>query len=396
MPRFQPFSGLRYGPEIPLDQVIAPPYDVVGPDERARLAARHWANAIHVELPVDDAKAGLDRYEHAARVFTAWRGEGVVEPETSPVFYAYRMTSPDTTSVTGVIGALGCEPPGGDVLPHEQTIPKDTTDRLDLLRACRANLSPIWGLSLTPGLSEAYRPEGEPDAHAVDDQGVVHSLWVLDDPAIVDEVARGVSASPVVIADGHHRYETAVRYQAERRAANGGSPGDFDLVMAFIVELAEDQLSVGPIHRTIAGAPSDLDLIEAFQSWFDTVHAGPADEQVVEAIDASDALALVLSDGVWLLSPRREAYETAGSDLDSSLVALVTDKIGGVQLGYHHHWHTAFSAVTTGTAQAALLLRPVTVRQIRDWAQARRRMPPKSTYFRPKPRTGMVFRPVED
>jgi uncharacterized protein (DUF1015 family) len=305
------------------------------------------------------------------------------------------MTPPDGTAITGVIGALGCEPPGGDVLPHEQTIPKDTTDRLDLLRACRANLSPIWGLSLTPGLAEAYRPETAPDARAVDDEGVVHSLWVLDDPKVAAEVARRVDASPVVIADGHHRYETAVRYQAERRAANDGAPGDFDLVMAFIVELAEDQLSVGPIHRTIAGAPPDLDLAEAFQPWFDTTQAGPAEHQVLEAVASSEALALVAPGGVWLLSPRQEAYEAAGSDLDSSLVALVTDKIGGLHLGYHHDWHTAVTAVTTGTAQAALLLRPVTVRQIRDWAEARRRMPPKSTYFRPKPRTGMVFRPVE-
>jgi uncharacterized protein (DUF1015 family) len=395
MPLFQPFAGLRYGPAIPLDKVIAPPYDVVGPEERARLADRHRANAIHVELPAEDPRAGLDRYAHAAHLFASWRGQGVVQPDPLPAFYAYRMTSPDGTSVAGVIGALGCEPPGGDVLPHEQTIPKDTTDRLDLLRACRANLSPIWGLSLTPGLAEAYRPEGEPEARAVDDGGVLHSLWVLDDPAAIDEVARRVAASPVVIADGHHRYETALRYQAERRAATGGSPGEFDLVMAFIVELAEDQLSVGPIHRAVAGVPSDLDLVESFQLWFDTVHAGPTEDHVLEAVAVSGAMALVVPGGVWLLTPREEAYEAAGSDLDSSLVALVTDKIGGVQLTYRHDWRTAVGALTSDGAQAALLLRPVTVRQIRNWAESRRRMPPKSTYFRPKPRTGMVFRPVE-
>jgi len=164
--------------------------------------------------------------------------------------------------------------------------------------------------------------------------------------------------------------------------------------MAFIVELAEDQLSVGPIHRTIAGAPPDLDLAEAFQPWFDTTQAGPVEHQVLEAVASSEALALVAGEASGCSAPTG-GLQAAGSDLDSSLVALVTDKIGGLQLGYHHDWHTAVTAVTTGTAQAALLLRPVTVRQIRDWAEARRRMPPKSTYFRPKPRTGMVFRPVE-
>jgi uncharacterized protein (DUF1015 family) len=395
VPRFVPFSGLRYNPALPLDKLVAPPYDVVGAHERAELAGRHRANAIHVELPEDDPRSGLDRYEHAAQLLGEWRTQGVVREDASPAFYAYRMTAPDGTNVTGVIGALACEPPGGDILPHEQTIPKDTTDRLDLLRACHANLSPIWGLSLTTGLADTYAPSGPPDAQATDDAGVVHSLWVLDDPGTSDRVAQAVGASPIVIADGHHRYETALQYQAERRAANGGVPGDYDFVMAFVVELSPDQLSVGPIHRTLAGAPDDIDLVEAFRLWFDTVHAGPTDGAVVEAIAESEALALVLPDDVWLLSPRTEAYQAAGSDLDSSLVALVTDKIGGGRVAYHHDWRTVVSAVTGGDVQAALLLRPVTVDQIRAWAEARRKMPPKSTYFRPKPRTGMVYRPVE-
>jgi len=159
MPRFRPFPGLRYDRSLPLDKVIAPPYDVVGPEQRAELAARHRANAIHVELPVQDNRSGLDKYRAAAQIFSTWRQDGVLVPEPSPVFYAYRMTDPGGGSTTGVIGALECEEPGGAILPHEQTIPKDKSDRLDLLRACRANLSPIWGLSLARGLATA----GEPD-----------------------------------------------------------------------------------------------------------------------------------------------------------------------------------------------------------------------------------------
>lgn len=395
MPPFLPFRGLRYDPDLPLDRLIAPPYDVVAAEERARLAGRHRANAIHVELPEDDPRSGDNRYRHAATLFDRWRSDGTVRPDRAPAFYAYRMTSPDSSTVTGVIGALACDPPGADVLPHEQTIPKDTTDRLDLLRACHANLSPIWGLSLTNGLADAYRPVGPPSAEAVDDDGVVHSLWVLDDPATVERISAGVAASPVVIADGHHRYETAARYRAERRTARADEPGEYDFVMALVVELAEDQLTVGPIHRTLTGVPADVDLVESFRSWFDAVHAGPADDAVLEAVARSSALALVLPGGVWLLTARDDAYQAAGSDLDSSLVSLVTDKIGGVQLAYQHDWRTAAAAVRDGDAQGALLIRPVTVRQIREWAAARRRMPPKSTYFQPKPRTGMVFRSVE-
>jgi uncharacterized protein (DUF1015 family) len=404
VPRFEPFAGLRYDPAIPLDRVIAPPYDIVDAGERARLADRHLANAIHVELPVDDPRTGLDRYQAAASYLARWLEEGVLQRESRPAFYAYRMTEPGGNVTTGVIGALGCDPAGSDVLPHEQTMPKDTTDRLDLLRAAKANLSPIWGLSLSPGVAKTYQVDGPPTAEATDDDGVVHALWVLDDPAVTEAISAGVAEAPLVIADGHHRYHTALSYQAERQSAGGSAAADgagsdgsggYHSIMAFVVELAEDQLSVGPIHRTIAGLPDGLDLAGTFGQWFDTVHVGPADETLVDAVADSEALALVTADDVWLLTPREETYTEAGSDLDSSLIALVVDQIPGVTTTYHHDWHSAIAAVNAGQAGAAVLIRPVTVGQIGEWAHAHRRMPPKSTYFHPKPRTGMVFRSVD-
>ena len=135
----------------------------------------------------------------------------------------------------------------GEVLPHEETLPKPKSDRLDLLRATNANLSPIWGLSLTPGMAKTYATDGAPDVSATDDDGVRHELWVIDDEQTVDAIRTAVSASPVVIADGHHRYETSLAFQRERRAALGGPvPGDFDLIMALVVELSADELAVGP------------------------------------------------------------------------------------------------------------------------------------------------------
>ncbi|MDE3086229.1 MAG: DUF1015 domain-containing protein [Acidobacteriota bacterium] len=393
MPGFEPFAGLRYDPSVPLDAVIAPPYDVVGPEERAELASRHRANAIHVELPAEEPSMGLDRYANAARLLGEWTEKGTLLEDATPAFYGYRMTAPGASPTTGVIGALACEPIGGDILPHEQTIPKDRSDRLDLLRAARANLSPIWGLSLTEGLATLYRQTEPADAKATDDDGVLHELWVMDDPALIEAIRVSVGSSPVVIADGHHRYETALAYQAERRAARDGARGDYDLVMALVVELAPGQLTVGPIHRTIV-VPSGTDLVEAFSRWFDLVRAGPVDEDVVNAVADSGALALVTASDVWLLTAREEAYTAAESDLDSSILAMVAKEIPGAAVEYNHDWRTVVSAVVAGGAQAAVLIRPVTVEQIGDWAHARRRMPPKSTYFFPKPRTGMVFRPV--
>jgi len=396
VPRFEPFSGLRYDSSVPLDAVIAPPYDVVGPEERAELAARHAANAILVELPADDPSSGRDRYANAAAILEQWIKEGVLRRDDAPAFYAYRMTAVGGDHTAGVIGALGCEPVGGDILPHEQTIPKDKSDRLDLLRACKANLSPIWGLSLTDGLSALYEQTGPPDASATDDEGTVHELWVVDDPAVVDAIRVSVGSAPVVIADGHHRYETALAYQNERRAERDGIGGAYDSVMALVVELAPDQLTVKPIHRTVTGIPEGADLVGAFSKWFDAVRAGPADEQVVGAAADSQALALVTAEDVWLLTPKEGSYEAAESDLDSSLVALAIEGVPGAQTQYHHDWRTVVSSVIAGSADAAVLLRPVSVAQIGEWAHARRRMPPKSTFFHPKPRTGMVFRPLDD
>jgi uncharacterized protein (DUF1015 family) len=399
MPRFEPFAGLRYDRFLPLEKLIAPPYDVVSPPQRQELASRHRANAIHVELPEEDVTRGLDRYESAARLLGEWREDGTLRLDATPAFYGYRMRTPNGARTSGVVGALWCEAPGGEILPHEQTIPKDKSDRLELLRHCKANLSPIWGLSLTAGLAESYRSNDAPEMEATDDDGVVHSLWVIDDPAAIRAISAAVAETPVVIADGHHRYETALAYQAEcagdDRAAVAVAGGGSDAIMAFVVELSEDELSVGPIHRSISGIPDGFDVVGAFGRLFETVDAGPLDDQLVAAVADSQSLALLLADEVWLLTPRAEAYEEAGSDLDSSLVALAVGEMGGATTSHHHEAGAALGALRSGEAQAAVLLRPVTVGQIREWAHARRRMPPKSTYFFPKPRTGMVFRALD-
>jgi uncharacterized protein (DUF1015 family) len=258
------------------------------------------------------------------------------------------------------------------------------------------NLSPIWGLSLTEGLTKLFEPDTLPLGEAHDDDGVRHQLWMADDPSVIEAISVAVDASPVVIADGHHRYHTARTYRDEQRARRDGRPGDYDLVMALIVELSEEQLVVGPIHRALHGIPSGLDIRSAFDAWFDVVPAGPADDATLRAIAQSEALALVTEGEVWLLSPNEEALDATGSTLDSSVVALAVEGIPGATSSHYHSWEEAVGAVRSNDAQAAVLLRPVKVQQIAEWAHARRRMPPKSTFFTPKPRTGMVFRPLDD
>jgi uncharacterized protein (DUF1015 family) len=393
MPRFAPFAGLRYDPaRVELAKVVAPPYDVVGPVERGALVARHSANAILVELPEPEPRRGADRYAAAASRIAEWRSDGVLVRDPEPVFYTYRMTDTDDSVTIGVLGALGLEEASAaEILPHEETLPKAKSDRLELLAATRVNLSPIWGLSLAPGLTGCLSTDGTPTAAAVDDDGVRHELWILDDPATMAEVSAIVGSAPVVVADGHHRLATAATYLA---GAGAGTPGA-DGVLALVVELAEDTLSVGPIHRLLSGLPDGLDLVDAFDSWFAVARAGDCTDRTTTALGESSALALVTPSGCWLLTPRDGTAEAAGSDLVSSMVALVIAELPDHELTFANSWQDAVAAVGSEEAQAAVLLPPVPVAQIDAWAHARRRMPPKSTFFHPKPRTGMVFRALD-
>jgi uncharacterized protein (DUF1015 family) len=399
VPRFEPFQGLRYRPgRAPMAQVIAPPYDVISPVERAHLASRHQANAVLVELPEADLGGGRDRYAVATDYFTRWQAEGVLGADPERCLYPYRMTDQAGRATTGVIGALGLAEPGeeADILPHEQTLPKPKSDRLDLLRATRANLSPIWGLSMAAGSTATFDPtDDEPVADVHDDDGVRHQLWVLSDPDTVAAVGTALGSAPVVLADGHHRYETARAYQAECRAANGGVPGPYDFVMALVVELSEDQLTVGAIHRTVSGLPEDFDLVGALGQWFDVVRAGAADPRTLGALADAHALALVTGGRAYMLLPRSDVTTEPGNDLDSNLIASVLRTLPPHEVVHRHSVGEAAEALAHGEGQAAFLLRPVTVKQIEEWANERRRMPPKTTYFSPKPRTGMVFRSLD-
>ena len=362
------------------------------------LASRHPANAVLVELPEADLAGGRDRYAVATDLFTRWQAEGIIVAEKEPSLYPYRMTDTSGRATTGVIGALGLAAPGeeSDILPHEQTLPKPKSDRLDLLRATRANLSPIWGLSMAPGVTATFDPtDDEPVAEAYDDDGVRHQIWALADPDAVAAVGAAVASAPVVLADGHHRYETARAYQAECRAANGGVAGPHDLVMALVVELSETQLTVGAIHRTISGLPEGFDLVAALSPWFEVVRAGGADDRTLGALGGFQ-LARARDRAPGLPAPASRRAPGSGGHRPR----LVPYRHGALRPAAPRghappQRREALEALQHGEGQAAFLLRPVTVKQIDEWANERRRMPPKTTYFSPKPRTGMVFRSLD-
>jgi uncharacterized protein (DUF1015 family) len=412
VPRFEPFPGLRYDPtRVRLSQVVAPPYDVISPAERAALQAESPYNSVRIELP--DEEPDGDRYQAAARRIAAWQAAGILHQDPAPRFYGYRMAYGDEAGrprhTVGVIGALGLEPPGTGIFPHERTTPKAKSDRLQLLEATKVNTSPIWALSLATGLSGALERPVAVD-RVSDPDGIQHELWPITDPATIAWISNAVAAAPVVIADGHHRFETALTYQGRRRAALGmpntpdrpGTPrttettAAFDSVMALVVELAAEQLSVQAIHRIVSGLPRGFDLANALGRHFDLTPTGAPDGTLLDRMVDAASLALVTPDGTWLMRPTPETNAAAGQDLDSSRLDVALSRLPEHELVYQHGWDLATGAVARGDAQAAVLLRPVTVAQIASTGRGGERMPPKSTFFWPKPKTGFVFREVPD
>jgi len=395
MPRFEPFAGLRYAPGTDVDAVTAPPYDVIDAAQRAELAGRSDANAVRFDLP--DEADGPGRYDAAAELLQSLQDRGTLVTDDTPSFYVYRMVYDDERGrerhTTGILGALELSRPGeAGILPHEHTTPKAKSDRLDLLRSTRHNLSPIWGLSLAKGLTALCTTTGEPEMQSTDEDGVRHQLWRITDPSRLAAIRELVAGQPIVIADGHHRYETSLAYRDERRAVDGEG-GAWDATLAYVVELTEDELAVRPIHRLLHGTPRSTDLVEALTATFFDATPTEADIDLPERMAAFGALGIVLpGDDAYLLKPRPGAFPDDLPDLDSSRLDLAVSTLPSIDLEYQHGIDVVLRRVGAGEATAGVLLRPATVPQIEATAHTGERMPPKTTFFWPKPRTGFVFR----
>ena len=398
MARFDAFRGIRYDLDtVRIDDVVAPPYDVVTPRRRAELAAMSRFSVVHVDQP--DETLGPVAYEHAAETFRDWRDGGVLVTDARPSMYVYRMDYRDDAGrsirTVGVIGALEVTPASeGAVLPHEETTPKAKTDRLSLIQATKANLSPIWGLSPASGLSALLELDRAPVAQWRASDGAQHSMWPVDDPALLARITQTIAGAPVLIADGHHRFEVSLQYRRAQREANGDRPGGYDRVMAYVVELAEDELSVLPIHRLIDGLPASFSFTDAFAPFF-TIERVKLDPSTVTAqMAATGSLTLITAEAAWSMTPRPEAMSGV-RDLDSSRLDHALGSFPAHSLTYQHGVDHVVAAVREGSAQCGVLLRPVPLAQIEAIAHGGERMPPKSTYFNPKPSTGAVFMSVE-
>jgi uncharacterized protein (DUF1015 family) len=378
---------LRFDPAVagPLDLLTAPPYDVISGPNRERLREGSPYNIVHVDL-ADDAHGDVEeRYRRAAERLRAWRDAGVLALADGPAYYGYELRFPadgGDATVRGVLCALQLEPLGAGVLPHEQTMEGPIDDRLRLLRASRTQLSPIYGAVAGPseplaaGLEAVARTP--PLAIVRDEEGVEHRVWAI--PAEAD-VGGWLADLPMLIADGHHRYATALAYRDERSRTDGSGP--WDTVMTLVVDAAHETVPVLPYHRVqVAGEPPR-----------GGVPANDLDE-ILAGVDDS-----ALRYGTAARADGRIDYRLHELDGRPPTVRALHDQVldriaPGDDLRFTHDARDADRAVRDGTAVAAYLLPPTTPDRIRSVVERGERLPRKSTFFWPKPRTGIVMMPV--
>jgi uncharacterized protein (DUF1015 family) len=366
------------------------PYDVFDEDQRAAYAATDSHNIVLLDYPIE--ADGPSRYQLSADRLTEWRKRGHIVSDDSATFSIYRMTFTDEAGTqrtpVGVIGALEVVDEGaGGVLPHERTTPKAKTDRLDLTIATHANLSPVWGLSLTSGLTAALSQPGEVVAQCTDEQGVHHVLERVSDAARIATISRLVSENPVLIADGHHRYAISRTFRDQSRTA--GNPPGAELTMTYVAELVQEQLSVAAIHRLYD--INNASLLSALSSHYNTTDAGRVGPHTISEMDSRGSLCLVSPDGTGtFLTPRADTFAEV-REMDSARLEHALRNTEH-SVTYQHGVTEVVNKLAAGAAASAILIRPVSLAEIRRTADTGELMPPKSTFFTPKLRTGMVMR----
>ena len=395
MPRFEPFQALRYRRNVDLHDVCSPPYDVLSDADRLALATQHANNIVLIDMPVS---ATGNAYEHAATVLKQWMSDGVMVRDETPSFTLYRMRFTDSTgkprNVVGVIGALEVVDEGaGGVLPHERTTPKAKTDRLELTRATDANLSPVWGLSLAAGLSTLLTEPAELLGELTDDLGVVHSVERVTDDARIAAISAAIAAHPVVIADGHHRYAISRTYRDETRERTNSTTTGAELTLTYINELIDEQLSVAAIHRLYEGI-TYKQLAAALSPFFTINDADPVGETTLSQMNERGSLCLVAKTGrTHWLTPIAEKFAGV-RNLDSAYLEHALSSVHH-EVRYQHGVTEVKHELQTSDATAAILIRPVSVAEIQRTANEGLLMPPKSTFFTPKLRTGFVLREMK-
>lgn len=431
----QPLRGFRYNSEVAgnLAQLVTPPYDVISGEAQAEYYARSPYNIIRLELGLDEpGDTTLNtRYTRAASTFAEWRVNAILQQDTSPCFYLYQQLfthKGQTYTRTSLLARVRLEPWSARVvLPHEHTMAKPKDDRLKLLRACVTNLSPIMSLYNDPQgrirrLLSSYAANAE--VQFTDEVNEEHRLHPLTDKQQLALIQNFFAERSLYIADGHHRYETALNYREEVRALHRTLEIDdaANFVLMALIDVDDPGLLVLPTHRLLVGLSQEAlsSLTSEQLARYFTIHEPATSEHSQEALlgrlvqvgASRPSFIISTAEHTWLLSLNdagkarmgESGHSDAWNELDvavahtlvlEALLGLKTeDMTAGTHIRFTRDAQQALDAVKKGEAQAAILLNPTRVGQICDVAEADDRMPQKSTYFYPKLITGLVMNPL--
>jgi uncharacterized protein (DUF1015 family) len=429
MPEIQPFRAWRYdlGHVGTLSAVTAPPYDVIDATLQEKLYQRHPYNVVRLILnrvePTDNEAD--NRYTRAATLLREWQRQGILRQDSEPALYVYhqQFSWKNRTYIRrSFLAAVRLEPFGqGKIFPHEETLPGPKEDRLRLLRATGMNLCPLFGLYPDDsGQAQELLDSAVqrlPPLEASDEAGTVHRLWRIMDPQRITQVQRLLYPLPVYIADGHHRYETALRYREELRAAGllTGDTAPANYVFMALVGMSDPGLLILPTHRLVSGLQRlDADtLTRALRDEFDLEHFGQGESagyelgELIESDTDQSLLGLGTSDGVWQLARLRRGERLAeplpqrSPSWRSLAVSILHELVLGALLRpysqnqlrfeYVHQAELAVNSLHRGECDLVALVPPVSMAEVVRLAGHGERMPPKSTYFYPKLLSGLVF-----
>lgn len=405
-----PFSGILYNAsKVSGEAVTAPPYDIITPEYKDQLYNKSLYNIVRIDFgkDLDKDNESENRYTRAAEYFNKWLNEKIMIKRESPGFYAYEITYTahgKQKCLRGLFGLVKLEELGkGNIFPHECTHSKPKADRLNLMRACNANTSPIFSLYNSPEkkastVIERTISSNAPYLEAKDTDGAVHRLWIIEDSNDMLAIADDLKGKSVFIADGHHRYETALEFQREMKEkypnSNGNEP--FNYVLMFLANISGGDITILPAHRLVRNLPQDP--MPALSEFFDyeMLESGMRIDEKIALYEHAIGFLHGLSGRQYILKHRGAGLDDihpALQGLDVTVLhELIFNKLFRVSdIEYEMDVDETAARVRNGLFEAAFFLNPTRVEDVERVALSLVRMPPKSTYFYPKLLTGFVI-----
>ena len=403
-----PFKGILYNvSKVFVEEVLAPPYDIITPEYKEVLYKRNPFNIVRIDygkdMPGDNEKN--NRYSRARKYLETWINEGILIQSKKPSFYVYSMTyeiNNQKKQLVGFLGLLRLEELGsGSIYPHECTYSTAKQDRLELLRSCDANISPVFSLyKSTEGHISALLSriiQSKPYFDSKDADGALHRLWQVDKKKDLAIIMKELDNKKIFIADGHHRYETALQYQREKKTGRSSREGKdpSDYVLMFFSNMLDKGITILPTHRLIKEVPDDI--IEKLSEYFYITSVKDDFDIAKRLSEKKDVFGFFRNDteGWYLLQYKGNLSEVNPELREIEVIILhevVFKKIlQATEIGYEMDLNKALEKVRKKQYAAAFFLNPTQVIDVEKAALSSVRMPPKSTYFYPKLLTGVVI-----